>query len=302
MRVLVTGASGFAGRHLVEHLQEAGDAVSGLDRSEGVDIVDLDAVSTTLEAVRPEVVYHLAGWADVGASWKDPHATFQANAVGTLNVLDAARAAGTRRVVVVGSAEVYGIVGTDELPITEAQPVRPTSPYGASKVAAEALAQQAWLGFGLETIIVRAFNHLGPRQSPRFVAPGFAERVARNEREGSDEVEVGNLTPRRDFTDVRDVVRAYRLLALGGEPGEVYQVCSGTDTSIGELAEMLVGMADRPMRLVADPELQRPVDLPVSVGDHTKLTAATGWEPRFSLEETLGVLLAEARERVAASR
>ena len=302
MRALVTGASGFAGRHLVEHLEASGDAVSGLDRSEGVDICDLDAVVTTLEAVRPEVVYHLAGWADVGASWKHPHETFQANAVGTLNVLDAARAAGVRRVIVVGSAEVYGIVSPDELPLTERHPVRPTSPYGASKVAAEALAQQAWLGHGLETITVRAFNHLGPRQSPQFVAPGLAERVARNEREGRDEIEVGNLTPRRDFTDVRDVVRAYRSLALGGEPGEIYQVCSGADTSIGELAEKLIAMSERPMRLVADPDLQRPVDLPVSLGDHSKLTAATSWEPQFTLDETLAGLLDEARERVASSR
>ncbi|MDZ7678682.1 MAG: GDP-mannose 4,6-dehydratase [Acidimicrobiales bacterium] len=302
MRALVTGSSGFAGRHLVEHCEAAGDAVSGLDRSDGVDILDPGAVATALEAVRPEIVYHLAGWADVGASWKNPRATFEANAVGTLHLLDAARAAGTRRVIVVGSADVYGTVTEDELPLTEDQPVRPTSPYAASKLAAEALAQQAWLGYGLETIIVRAFNHLGPRQSPQFVAPGLADRVVRNEREQLDELEVGNLTPRRDFTDVRDVVRAYRMLALGGTPGEVYHVCSGRDVSIGELAERLIALAQRPMTLVSDPDLQRPVDLPVLRGDASKLSAATGWEPRFELDGTLADLLAEARERVSPAR
>ena len=302
MRSLVTGSTGFAGRHLVEHLAAAGDAVSGIDRSEGVDITDSQAVVTAFEAVRPEVIYHLAGWADVGASWKEPRATFEANAIGTLHVLDAARAVGARRVIVVGSADVYGTVTEDELPLTEQQPVRPTSPYAASKLAAEALAQQAWLGHGLETIIVRAFNHLGPRQSPSFVAPGLAERVARNEQEGHDTIEVGNLTARRDFTDVRDVVRAYRMLALGGSPGEVYHVCSGRDISIGDLAERLLALAERPMTLVADPDLQRPVDLPVLRGDSSKLTAATGWEPQIELDQTLADVLAEARQRVSPVR
>jgi GDP-4-dehydro-6-deoxy-D-mannose reductase len=302
MRTLVTGASGFAGGHLVEHCEAAGDAVTGVDRSEGVDITDARALITAFEAVRPEVVYHLAGWADVGGSWKDPEATFRANALGTMHVLDAARATGTRRVIVVGSADVYGTVAEDELPLTETQPVRPTSPYAASKLAAEALAQQAWRGYGLETIVVRAFNHLGPRQSPQFVAPGIADRVARNERDGKDEVEVGNLTPRRDFTDVRDVVRAYRMLALGGSPGEVYHVCSGQDVSIGDLAEQLIALAERPMRLVPDPDLQRPVDLPVLRGDSSKLTTATGWHRQIPLEQTLADLLAEARERVASRR
>lgn len=301
MRALVTGSSGFAGRHLVEHLEASGDAVSGLDRSDGIDIGDLNAVSTAFEASRPEVVYHLAGWADVGASWKHPGPTFDANAIGTMHVLDAARAASVRRVIVVGSADVYGTVSESDLPLDESQPVRPTSPYAASKLSAEALALQSWHGYGLETIIVRAFNHLGPRQSPNFVAPAIADRVARNEHDRGDEVQVGNITPRRDFTDVRDVVRAYRLLALGGTPGQIYHVCSGVDVSIGELAETLIGLANRPMRLVPDPDLQRPVDLPVLRGDASKLRAATGWEPGIPLTQTLTDLLTDARERVAAA-
>jgi GDP-4-dehydro-6-deoxy-D-mannose reductase len=302
MKALVTGSSGFAGRHLVAHLVSLGDAVSGLDRSEGVDLADADAVAAALEAIRPEVVYHLAGFSDVGASWSHPRETFQANAVGTLNLLDAAVAVGVRRVIVVGSADVYGTVRDDELPLTEQQPVRPMSPYAASKLAAEALAQQAWWGRRLETIVVRAFNHLGPGQSTRFVAAGLADRIARAEvaagGDGPGRVEVGNLTPRRDFTDVRDVVRAYRLLALDGQPGETYHVCSGRDVAIGELAERLAALSDIPIELVADPELQRPVDLPVLRGDNTKLREATGWEPAVPLEQTLADLLAEARERV----
>jgi GDP-4-dehydro-6-deoxy-D-mannose reductase len=302
MRALVTGSSGFAGRHLVAHLEAVGDAVSGLDRSEGVDLTNDRAVATALDATRPEVVYHLAGFSDVGASWKQPREAFDANAIGTMNLLRAAESAGVRRVVVVGSADVYGTVDEHELPLTETQPVRPMSPYAASKLAAEALAQQAWWGHGLETIVVRAFNHLGPGQSPRFVAAGIADRVARNEVEGRSEVEVGNLTPRRDFTDVRDVVRAYRLLVLAGRPGEVYHVCSGTDVSIADLAERLVALAATPMTLVADPDLQRPVDLPVLRGDNAKLRAATGWEPTFELQDTLSDLLDDARRRVATGR
>lgn len=299
MKALVTGSSGFAGRHLTEHLVAVGDEVSGLDRSDGVDIRDAVAVTETLGELRPEVVFHLAGWADVGASWDDARGAFEANAVGTLNVLEAARLAGARRVIVVGSADVYGIVTPDVLPLTEAHPVKPMSPYAASKLGAEALAMQAWYGRGLETIVVRAFNHLGPRQSPAFVAPAIAHRVARNERDGSTRVEVGNLTPRRDFTDVRDVVRAYRLLAELGTPGEIYQVCSGVDVSIGELAEKLVGLSERPMELAPDPDLQRPVDLPVLRGSYDKLAAATGWAPQIPLDQTLADLLSDARSSLA---
>ncbi|HSL58958.1 MAG TPA: GDP-mannose 4,6-dehydratase [Acidimicrobiales bacterium] len=300
MRALVTGSSGFVGRHLLAHLTAEGDEPLGLDRADGVDITDPAQVHAAVADAAPEVVYHLAGFADVGASWDDPAEALRVNAEGTLHVLTAARAAGARRVLVVGSADVYGTVAEADLPLDEDQPLRPTSPYAASKVAADFLALQAWLGHGLETLRIRAFNHLGPGQSPRFVAPAIAERVARNERDGADVVELGNVTPRRDFTDVRDVVRAYRLAMLGGEPGAVYHVCSGRDVSIGELAEQLLALADRPMRLAPDPALQRPVDLPVLRGDAGRLRAATGWTPEIPLERTLADLLDDARARLAA--
>src|SRR5262249_12294848 len=150
------------------------------------------------------------------------------------------------------------------------------------------LGLQAWLGYRLEVLRVRAFNHLGPGQTSRFVAPALAERIALNELEGSEVVPVGNLTPRRDFTDVRDVVRAYRLLVENGEPGEAYNVCTGVALAISELADRLVALASRPMRLEEDPTLQRPVDVPVLRGDFTKLHKATDWEPAIPIDDTLG--------------
>lgn len=299
MRALVTGAGGFVGAHLVRHLEEQGDDVVQLERTvDGVDVADAVALTDAVVAAKPEAVYHLAGAADVGGSWAEPRETFLANALGTLNVLEASREARAERVLAVTSADVYGRVTADELPLTEDRPLRPVSPYAASKVAADALAQQAWLGHRLPVIRVRAFNHLGPGQSDRFVAPSLAARIARNERDGGDEVPIGNTTPQRDVTDVRDVVRAYRLLIEAGEPGAVYNVCSGHAVSVRSIAETLLAMATRPMRLVSDPALQRPVDIPVLVGDSSRLQATTGWQPTIPLETTLADVLADWRARL----
>lgn len=299
MRALVTGAGGFVGAHLVQHLEEQGDDVVQLERTvDGVDVADAVALTDAVVAAKPEAVYHLAGAADVGGSWAEPRETFLANALGTLNVLEASREARAERVLAVTSADVYGRVTADELPLTEQRPLRPVSPYAASKVAADALAQQAWLGHRLPVIRVRAFNHLGPGQSDRFVAPSLAARIARNERDGGDEVPIGNTTPQRDVTDVRDVVRAYRLLIEAGEPGAVYNVCSGHAVSVRSIAETLLAMATRPMRLVSDPALQRPVDIPVLVGDSSRLQATTGWQPTIPLETTLADVLADWRARL----
>ena len=298
MKAVVTGSHGFVGPHLIAHLTSCGDHVAPADRSMGVDIRDPRSIGAVLAREEPEVVYHLAGMADVGASWDDPAATFEVNANGTLHTLAAARAAGVRRVLVVSSADVYGIVDSDALPIDEDQPLRPVSPYGVSKAAAELLALQAWTGHGLETIRVRSFNHIGPGQSPKFVAAALASRVAQAEHDGSSSVSVGNLTPRRDFTDVRDVVRAYRAAMVDGEAGEVYNVASGRDVSIEHLARSLLDRAVAPLELDIDPALQRPVDNPISVGDASRLHAATGWTPDIPLDQTLSELLDAMRAQL----
>jgi GDP-4-dehydro-6-deoxy-D-mannose reductase len=301
LKAVVTGSHGFVGPHLTAHLVASGDEVIAADRSTGVDICVPTSIGALLDDTRPEVVYHLAGMADVGASWDQPASTFEVNAMGTLHTLEAARAAGVQRVLVVSSADVYGIVGTDALPIDEEQPLRPVSPYGVSKVAAEHLALQAWTGHGLETVRVRSFNHIGPGQTDKFVAAALAFRVARAERDGSTSITVGNVTPRRDFTDVRDVVRAYRAAMVDGAPGEVYNVASGHAISIEALARTLIELTDVSLELDIDPDLQRPVDNPVSVGDASRLRAATGWEPTIPLDQTLGEILDDARTILVAS-
>ena len=304
MKALVTGASGFVGKHLVAHLVASGDEVVQCDRSVNsdihyLDITDAAAAVALVTDVQPDVIYHLAGWADVGGSWKAPVEAFRVNAEGTLNVLSAATEVGVSRVVAVSSADVYGAVAESELPLTESSPLRPVSPYAASKVAADYLGLQAWLGRGLPVLRVRAFNHLGPGQTDKFVAPALASRIARNELDGSDVLTIGNLSARRDFTDVRDVVRAYRLLAEKGDPGEVYNVCSGVDVAVQDLADQLIAMARHPMHFETDPELLRPVDVPVLRGDHSRLTAATGWQPEIPLAQTLADLLDDWRTQVA---
>ena len=297
MKAFVTGAGGFAGPHLVAHLQEEGDEVVASDRGgdHPLDIVDRAAVIAAFEAYRPDVVYHLAAFTHVGESWQDPPTVLRVNVEGTSNVLDAARAAGVQRVVVVGSAEEYGQATAADLPLHEDTPPRPTSPYGASKVAASYLALQAWLGGGLETVRVRPFNHTGPGQSSKFLVPALARRIARAERDGGDHVVAGNLDPIREVNDVRDIVRAYRLATIRGEAGAVYNVCSGRGVSVAEIADLLLAHAQRPLRIVQDPDLVRPVEIPRLVGDPTKFRTATGWEPKYKLAETLLSVLDDAR-------
>ncbi len=212
--------------------------------------------------------------------------------------VQACLAANRPRVLSVSSADVYGKVTLSDLPIDETAPLQPMTPYAASKVAADFVGLQAHLGYGLDVVRVRAFNHLGPGQSNNFVAPAIAERIAVNELDGTEVVPVGNLSPRRDFTDVRDVVRAYRLLVERGVPGEVYNVCTGRDLAISELADRLLSMAAHPMRLEEDPNLQRPVETPVLRGDATKVRKTTGWIPEIGMDQTLTDLLAEWRTRV----
>ncbi|MDE0581400.1 MAG: GDP-mannose 4,6-dehydratase [bacterium] len=296
MRALVTGSRGFVGTHLVAHLNACADDVIEVDRVIGSPpIEDAGAIAELIAETKPDAVYHLAGQSDVAASWSDPMGTFLVNADGTLNVVRACIDAGVERLLAVTSSDIYGMVSPDELPITEHAPLRPVNPYAASKAAAEMVCIQGFLGHGLGVIRARAFNHLGPGQSERFLAPALAARIARNELSRTSVVPVGNLSARRDFTDVRDVVRAYRLLVIDGEPGEAYNVCSGRDVAVSEIAKILLDLAKFPMSLEQDDRLFRPVDLPVQRGDNAKLRATTGWAPEIDLTDTLTDTLEDAR-------
>jgi GDP-4-dehydro-6-deoxy-D-mannose reductase len=295
MRALVTGSDGFVGGWLCPHLEAAGDDVIAVTARDA-DITDAEAVSALVSRAAPDAIYHLAGLANVAESWKTPARTFTVNATGALHLLDAARRlAAPPRVLLVSSAEVYGATTPEQQPIDEATPLRPVTPYAASKVAAEFVGMQAHLGSGVPVIRVRPFNHVGPGQASAFVVSDLARRIAAAERKGERTLAVGNLTPQRDFTDVRDVVRAYRLLVERGAAGEVYNVCRGEAVAIGDLAATLLRLAGADLELVTDTDLVRAVDLPVLVGDNTRVREATGWRPEIPLEQTLADVLAEAR-------
>ena len=297
MRAAVTGSSGFVGSHLVPYLRSHGDDVVTIDRTgiPPVDVTDAAEVRDVLRAARPEAVYHLAALSHVGQSWDAPEAVFRINAVGALNVLRGCIDAGVERVLVAGSADVYGVVGPEDLPLTEESRIRPVTPYGASKAAADVLALQAYLGDGLGTLRVRAFNHTGPGQSVSMLVPGLAQRIADAERAAGSKVKIGRVDVVRDLSDVRDVVRAYRLLVELGTPGDAYNVCSGRGVSVRDVAETMLSMSKTPLELVIDPELVRPVDVPRLVGDPARLRVATGWEPQIPLDQTLRDVLDAAR-------
>ncbi|HVB70773.1 MAG TPA: GDP-mannose 4,6-dehydratase [Acidimicrobiales bacterium] len=285
IRALVTGSDGFVGRHLTEHLVASGDDVSGFDRE--CDVTDRDAVARQVRAAAPDVIFHLAALTHVGASWTDPDETWRVNVAGTANVLSAARDERSALVVVVSSADVYGVVGEADLPLREDHPVSPVSPYARSKREAELVALDAARTLGQRVVVVRPFNHVGPGQSTSFVVPALASRLLAAKASGASEISVGDLSARRDFSDVRDVVRAYRLVAEHGRRGEVYNVASGRDVLLTEVAATLVDLINPGTRLVADPALSRPVEIPVLRGSARKLHDATGWEPRINWTTSL---------------
>jgi GDP-4-dehydro-6-deoxy-D-mannose reductase len=293
MRVFVTGGHGFVGHHLLAHLEAAGDEVIAPDQHE-VDLADQDGLTEAVTSAAPDAIIHLAALAHVGESWADPARTFQVNAVGTLHLLEAARrVTPLPRVLLIGSAEVYGPVQPSDLPLTEDHRLMPVTPYAVSKIAAEYLGVQYHAGFGVPVVRARSFNHIGPGQAGRFVVSDIAGRIADAIKNGDTEpIRVGNLSARRDYTDVRDVVRAYRMLVTDGVPGEAYNVCSGVDVSVETLAQRLLALAEVDLRTEEDPSLMRPVDVPVLVGDNSRLRAATGWSPQIPLDDTLRDVLA----------
>lgn len=288
MRAFVTGGHGFVGPYLLAHLKEMGDDVVAPHQHE-VDLDDAAALSKAVLDAQPDAIYHLAALAHVGESWANPERTFDVNAVGTLRLLEAARALENKpRVLLIGSAEVYGPVTPEDMPIREERPLNPVTPYAVSKVAAEYLGIQYTHGFDLPVVRARSFNHIGPGQGGKFLVSDIAGRIAESMKTGqSGAIKIGNLTARRDFTDVRDVVRAYRMLITDGIAGEAYNVCSGIDVSVEEIAHRLLELAGADLKLEVDPALKRPVDIPVLRGDNTRIREATGWTPSLSLDDTL---------------
>ncbi|HEY5267145.1 MAG TPA: GDP-mannose 4,6-dehydratase [Acidimicrobiales bacterium] len=298
-RVLVTGADGFVGRHLVAHLTDSGDDVRGIDREH--DVTSEVAMREIFDDVRPDVTYHLAALTHVGESWENASEFTRVNVVGTQRVLDAAFVvAPNSTTVVVSSSEVYGVVREDDQPLREDFRVAPANPYSSSKVEAEHVAHEALRTRGQRVIVARPFNHLGPGQATSFVVPALVSRLLDARDSGEEEIPVGDLSTRRDFSDVRDVVRAYRLLAQLGVTGEIYNVASGHDVAISDIATQLVDQIAPHVRLVVDPTLLRPIEVPVSRGSFEKLNQVTGWSPliplHVSLVDVVDDLVARRRE------
>ena len=319
MKVLVTGAGGFVAAHLVDFLRtEAPDAeLFGMVRPQtgaargpggGISLVEADVndpagAEAALDEVVPDRIVHLAGQSSVHRSWIEPGSTLRTNVLGLVNLLDAVRRRGLRpAVLVVGSAEEYGPVDPAELPITERTPLRPSSPYAVSKVAQAALARLYGPAGGMRVVLTRTFHHTGPGRGEAFAESSFARQLAEIEAGLRPPVlRVGNLDAVRDYTDVRDVVRAYWALLDRGEGGEVYNVCSGRGRPVREMLDALLRAAGADAEVQVDPARLRRADVPVLVGDPSRLRDATGWEPRIPLERTLVDLLEDWRQRVGVS-
>lgn len=321
MRVLVTGIAGFAGSHLAEYLvHHASDPDGAPPEVYGVihrhdrriqhlrnrlqlhrgDLRNALWVSDLVQNIQPDLVLHLAAWSDVGGSWEQPWTTYELNIHCQLNLLEALRRHTPHcRALVVTSNEVYGLLDPDDLPVDEETPFRPNTPYGVSKVAQDMMAFQYWNGYRLPTLRVRSFNHIGPGQADDFAASAFARQIAEIEAGlRPPQLAVGNLEASRDFTDVRDVVRAYWLVALHGQAGCVYNVGSGQAWPVRRLLDTLLALSPVEVQVTVDPARLRPSDVPVSVCDNRRLVAATGWQPQIDLATSLRDLLDAWRKQL----
>lgn len=310
MRVLITGITGFAGSHLAEYCLARGDVEvfgtsrwrSRLENIEGLldqvtlidsDLKDYVAVRDCLRESRPDYIFHLAAQSFVPTSWKAPVETMNINVIGQINIFEAMRELGLNsRVQIACSSEEYGMVYEDEVPIKESNPLRPLSPYGVSKVAQDLLGYQYCESYGLHTIRTRGFNHTGPRRGPVFVTSNFARQIALIEK-GKQEpiVHVGNLTARRDFTDVRDMVRGYWLAVEKGEPGDVYNIGTGRSVTIQKMLDILLSYSNIDIEVRQEADRMRPSDVEILLADNSKFVALTGWQPEYELEQTLKDLL-----------
>ena len=325
MRVLITGVAGFAGQHLVRDLAaQGGFEMHGVDHAplsapetsgspgtggidpgpalasfQPLDVTDAAAFASWIRAREPDAVIHLAAQASGAASLTEPAQTYRINALGALHLLEAVRSIGSKAVVlIVGSADIYGS-GTPGGKIREDAPIRPRNPYALSKAAQDALAEVYAGTYGLRAIRTRTFSHTGPGQSPRFALASFAEQLARIDvGEGGGTLHVGNLDTVREYGDVRDVVRAYRMLVGLGVPGEAYNVATGTGYGMRTLLDRLIAISGVRAEVQTDPKRVRAQDGDHLVGDPSKLEAATGWKSQRSIDETLEALYRDARDRV----
>lgn len=312
MRALITGITGFAGSHLAEYLlaEHPEVGVYGTyrwrSRMENVehlrdrihllesDLRDFSSVLAALDRVRPDYIFHLAAQSFVPASWVAPNETLTTNIAGQTNIFEAIRVLHLDPVVQIAcSSEQYGLVLPHETPIKEDNPLRPLSSYAVSKVAQDLLGYQYFKSYGLRVVRTRGFNHTGPRRGQVFVTSNFSSQVAAIEL-GMQEpvIKVGNLDAIRDFTDVRDMVRAYWLAVTRAKPGEVYNIATGTGIHIREMLDQLLALSSARVRVEVDPERLRPSDVEILIGDSSKFRADTGWEPRIAFSKTLADLLA----------
>jgi GDP-4-dehydro-6-deoxy-D-mannose reductase len=316
MRALITGINGFVGGHLAEHLLDATDwrltgvvrepslalqSLAGRVEPISADLMDAGSVRRLVRESRPDVLFHLAAQAHPHTSFRDPAGTLTSNILMQLHLFEAIRAADLDPVVlVVCTGEEYGAVQPDDIPVNEDAPLRPVSPYAVSKVAQDMLAFQYHAAYGLKAIRVRPFNHTGPRQEERYAPTGFAQQIARIEAGLQPPVvRVGNLEAQRDYTDVRDIVRAYRLAVTQGEPGAVYNLGSGRPVAIRWILDTLIGMSRVAIEVEPDPERMRPADVPIIAADATRFRRRTGWQPQIPLEQTLRDVIDDFRERVS---
>ena len=314
MRFLVTGAAGFVGRHLTRQLLSGGHQVSGLVHPEDpaakslalgvsvtpVDILDDGAVDHVIRDVAPEAIVHLAAFSNPEGSLKKATETLMTNIIGTQNLLAAALdSGGSPRVLLVGSSQQYGRVDTSEQPIREDRAQEPLTPYAVSKSSQELLGRLFFLSNNLSVYLTRSFNHTGPGQAEGYVCSSFARQVVEAEKGVREPIiRVGNLEARRDFTDVRDVARAYQAILESGKAGRAYNVCSAKAVSIRDILETLIDLSGARVEVQVDPDRYHALDAPLLVGDRSRLREDTGWVPETSLRETLSDLLDDWRERI----
>ncbi|WP_342757066.1 GDP-mannose 4,6-dehydratase [Kineothrix sedimenti] len=311
-KAMIIGAAGFVGNYLMEYLQKECNMevyVTKLLREEisnsnvkeyNLDILDKEAIVSLLFEIRPDYIFHLAAQSSVGLAWKNPCLTIDVNIKGSVNVMDAVRELYYKpRVILIGSGEEYGHINEGESPIKEENMIRPGNIYAATKVCQNMIGNIYAQAYDMELMMVRAFNHIGPTQAPIFVVADFCKQVAEIEKGIREPVMyVGNLEAKRDFTDVRDVVRAYAMLIEKGKSGETYNVGSGHAVSIREILELIISLSHQNIKVEIDPNKLRPVDVPIIEADTTKLRKLTGWEPEITLEQTIKETLNYWRERV----